>query len=300
MLQVYDCALTSATTRTNALAGETCAPNAQNKRFAAQIVIVGRSCMATPSLESTHWLMRILGIRFTRRNPTTGKLEKEREFGVNFNELQGFVPRSAISLPTKGRFNGEAQAKAADTGCGVPRKRRSASAAALTVIPPAAFGFEDRYVSNGSYVRSELKNQLGAVEYGAYSNYQVPSLKAPDPTRPPQGSESLTAGADWAALTVSSTGVSGTGYGEQTVNGRQLKTAGGGLVRAIAPRGRPFLRIAYADPNVRCVPSDGTPPWPRVATWVYGAANPSGDRNHKMIGWTAIRTPAAGNRTCWG
>lgn len=284
-------------------AGSTCDtadPNAPGP--GAQVVIVGKQCMATDSLENDHWLMRIMGIK--KKVPGSPKPTRQ---AVLFEELQGFVKRDDITrLPSaRNGFSSRERALGAYTGCGVPRKRRSPNSGTTTTIPPAAFGFEDRYVSNDSYMQSELARPpaLGAGNYGAYSNYQVPVLQAPDLKRPPEAGESFTAGADWAALATSSTAVSGAGYGGQRPPGqeRNRQTGPGGLVRAIVPRGRPFLeydRMSYSDPNVRCVSNEPppTPPWPRVATWIYGAANPSGERNHKMIGWIVVRRPEPGDR----
>ena len=147
------------------------------------------------------------------------------------------------------------------------------------------FGFQDRYVSNASFenCEGEFPPDLNPACYGPYANYQVPTLASKDPQLPTGDPR---AGADWAALTVSTTGASGAGYPSHPQDGQELEAAGGGFVRAIVPRDRPFSALdgfAYSDPNVPC-------DTPRVARWLYGAARPrSGER--AIYGWTAFRDP---------
>lgn len=80
--------------------------------------------------------------------------------------------------------------------------------------------------------------------------------------------------------------MSGSGYPAHPGAGQPLEAAGGGLVRAIVPRRRPFTTLdgfAYSDPNVAC-------DTPRIARWLYGAprARP-GER--RIFGWTPFRDP---------
>ena len=81
-------------------------------------------------------------------------------------------------------------------------------------------------------------------------------------------------------------GASGAGYPAHPGDGQQLEAAGGGFVRAIVPRDRPFTALdgfAYSDPNVPCDTR-------RVARWMYGATRPAaGER--PISGWTVFRDP---------
>ncbi len=141
-----------------------------------------------------------------------------------------------------------------------------------------------RRVGNASFAACEgdaPPPDLDPACYGPYSNYQVPTLASKDPQRPTGDPR---AGAVWAALTVSSTAVSGSGYPAHPQDGQALEAAGGGLVRAIVPRERPFTVLdgfAHADPNVPCDTR-------RIARWAYGFARP-GPGEHPIFGWTALR-----------
>ena len=94
------------------------------------------------------------------------------------------------------------------------------------------------------------------------------------------------AGADWAALTVSSTGVSGAGYPGHPQDGQELEAAGGGLVRAIVPRDRPSRRsTASPTPTPTC-------PATRCASRAGCTASRGRDPGERAIsGWTPFRDP---------
>ena len=49
--------------------------------------------------------------------------------------------------------------------------------------------------------------------------------------------------------------------------------------------------MRYSDPNVPCGRK-------RKARWSYGAANPGGDRNHKIFGWTVAKVSETTTRSC--
>lgn len=93
-------------------AGSTC-----DTGLPAQVVIVGKACMATDDLENRHWLMRILGIK----KKVPGRKDPVRQ-SVLFEELQGFVKRADITrLPSaRNGFSSLDRARGAYTGCGVP------------------------------------------------------------------------------------------------------------------------------------------------------------------------------------
>jgi hypothetical protein len=248
-----------------------------------EVQVQGRACMATDALEQSHYLARLLD----PSGPPAGA----------YRELQGFVRRDQLALGSEqttvggATYSPQELAEAAYSGCGpAPPKRRAVPIPfiALPGLPSGdrLFGFDDRYVSNASFADCEghaPPPDLRPGCYGPYANYQVPTLAAKDPqvaTGDPR------ARADWAALTVSSTGVSGSGYPAHPQDGQDVDAAGGGLVRAIVPRRRPFTALdgfAYADPNVPC-------DMPRVARWAYGFAVPRrGER--AIYGWTPFREP---------
>jgi hypothetical protein len=246
--------------------------------------VQGRACMATRQLEDTHYLVRLL--------------DPEGDPAAAYRELQGFVRRDQVTLGSTETTVGGAVydprqlAEAAYTGCG-PRPPKRAPVPFTPGVPAGLptgarlFAFEDRYVSNASYENCDPTSPPAC--YGPYSNYQVPTLASKDP-RLPTGDPR--AGADWAALTVSTTGASGAGYPAHPGDGQTLEAAGGGFVRAIVPRDRAFATLdgfAYSDPNVPC-------DTPRIARWLWGAALP-GAGERPIYGWTAFRDPQ-GPRAC--
>jgi hypothetical protein len=264
--------------------GATCDPTGDPpSAHPMEIQVQGRACMATDALESSHYLVRLLD----PSGPPAGA----------YRELQGFVRRDQLSLGSEqttvggAKYSPQELAEAAYSGCGpAPPKRRPVPVPFLPLpaLPTGdrLFRFEDRYVSNASFADCEghpPPPDLRPGCYGPYSNYQVPTLASKDPQVPTGDPRE---GADWAALTVSSTGVSGSGYPGHPQDGQELEAAGGGLVRAIVPRGRPFAALdgfAYADPNVPCDTR-------RVARWAYGYAVPApGER--AIYGWTPFRDP---------
>ncbi len=269
--------------RAHTRVGATCDPTGTPPAsHPTDIWVQGRACMATPQLEGTHYLIRLL--------------DPEGDPAAAYRELQGFVRRDQVTLGSAlttvgGATYDPAQlAEAAYTGCGPKPPKRAPvpfPAPSLPGLPTGErlFGFQDRYVSNASFenCEGEFPPDLNPACYGPYANYQVPTLASKDPQLPTGDPR---AGADWAALTVSTTGASGAGYPSHPQDGQELEAAGGGFVRAIVPRDRPFSALdgfAYSDPNVPC-------DTPRVARWLYGAARPrSGER--AIYGWTAFRDP---------
>ena len=256
--------------------GATCDPTGNPPTaHTADLWIQGRACMATQPLEDAHYLVRIL--------------DREGAPATAYRELQGFVRRDQLTL---GAADQTTRAEAAYTGCGPRPPKRAPVPFAFTPTFPGLptgerlFGFEDRYVSNASFANCEgdpPPPNLDPACYGPYSNYQVPTLASKDPQLPTGDPR---AGADWAALTVSTTGASGAGYPSHPQDGQELEAAGGGFVRAIVPRDRPFTALdgfAYADPNVPCDTR-------RIARWAYGATAPRpGER--AIYGWTVYRDP---------
>jgi hypothetical protein len=243
--------------------------------------VQGRACMGTKALEDAHYLVRLL--------------DPEGAPAAAYRELQGFVRRDRISLGSELTTIGGAVydpsqlAEAAYTGCGPrPPKREPVPVAFAPTLPglPSGerlFRFEDRYVSNASFATCEGKPgppNLDPACYGPLANYQVPTLYAKDPQLPTGDPR---AGADWAALTVSTTATSGAGYPSHPGDGQELEAAGGGLVRAIVPRARPFTALdgfLYSDPNVPCDTR-------RIARWMYGSM--PGEQS--LTGWTVFRDP---------
>jgi hypothetical protein len=239
--------------------------------------------MATDQLEQTYYLVRLL--------------DPSGPPAAAYRELQGFVRRDQLSLGSEqttiggATYSPEQLAEVAYSGCGyAPPKRAPVPAPALPLntLPrhDRLFVFTDRYVSNASFANCEGDGpppDLRPGSYGPLANYQVPTLAAKDPQLPTGDPRD---GADWAALTVSSTGVSGAHYPGHPQDGQSLEAAGGGLVRAIVPRQHAFDALdgfAYADPNVPCDTQ-------RLARWMYGAAKPAaGER--AIYGWTPFRDP---------
>jgi hypothetical protein len=270
--------------RTHQRVGATCDPTGDPPApHPIEVQIQGRACMASDALEAQYYLVRLL--------------DPSGPPAAAYRELQGFVRRDQLALGSEETTVGGATydppqlAEAAYSGCGPVPPKRAPVPAPLFALPglPSGdrlFGFADRYVSNASFANCEgdaPPPDLRPGCYGPYANYQVPTLAAEDPqveTGDPR------AGADWAALTVSTTGVSGAGYPGHPQDGQDLEAAGGGLVRAIVPRSRAFAALdgfAYADPNVLCDTR-------RLARWMYGAAQPSpGER--AIYGWTPFRDP---------
>ena len=238
--------------------------------------VQGRACMANQALEDTHYLVRLL--------------DPEGAPAAAYRELQGFVRRDQLTLgAATPEYDPAALAEAAYTGCGPrPPKRAPVPTPFAPTFPGLPkgewlFGFEDRYVSNASFANCEgdpPPPNLDPACYGPTANYQVPTLASKDPQLPTGDPR---AGADWAALTVSTTGASGAGYPSHPGEGQELEAAGGGFVRAIVPRDRAFTALdgfAYSDPNVPCDTR-------RVARWMYGTM--PGER--PISGWTVFRDP---------
>jgi hypothetical protein len=264
--------------------GATCDPTGSPPApHPIEIQVQGRACMATDALEASHYLIRLL--------------DPSGPPAAAYRELQGFVRRDQLSLGSEqttvggATYDPAALAEAAYTGCGPAPPRRRPVPVAFAPLPglPAGerlFRFTDRYVSNASFADCEghaPPPDLSPGCYGPYSNYQVPTLASKDPQVPTGDPR---AGADWAALTVSTTAVSGSGYPSVPIDGQDVDAAGGGLVRAIVPRSRPFTALdgfAYSDPNVPCDTA-------RVARWAYGFSDPA-PGEHRIVGWTAYRDP---------
>lgn len=241
--------------------GVTCTNPSQGSRsLPAEIEFVGKACMATSGLEGDHWLIRLL--------------DAPNSNGMRFRELQGFIPRSAITLSSSQVTRGQR----AYAGCGQRPSRRLADVSEpLPADATKLFTGADKYLSNGS--ESCAGTNPSPPCAGTLQNYQSPEF---DPR--------------WAVMVISSTAVSGVGYRrERDSAGRLVEVRGGGLVRAIVPRSpnssfRRYDRMTYSDPNVPCTR-------PLNARWSYGAANPAGDRDHRIFGWTVRREPA-GTRAC--
>jgi hypothetical protein len=262
--------------------GATCDPtDAPPTPHPMDIWVQGRACMASKALEDRHYMVRLL--------------DPEGDPAAAYRELQGFVRRDQLTLGSEqttiggGVYDPQQLAEAAYSGCGPrPAKRRPVPVDPAPTLPglPTGrhlFGFEDRYVSNQSFnvCEGQFPPNLNPPCYGPYANYQVPTLAFKDPQLPTGDPRE---GADWAALTVSTTGASGAGYPPHQGGGQTREAAGGGLVRALVPRSRPFTVLdafSYSDPNVPCDTR-------RRARWAYGYAPPRpGER--PIFGWTVFR-----------
>ena len=253
--------------RTHTRVGATCDPvGAPPASHPMDIWVQGRACMASPQLEDSHYLIRLL--------------DPEGDPAAAYRELQGFVRRDQLTLGSTLTTIGGAVydppqlAEAAYTGCGPrPPKRPPVPFAFTPAFPglPAGerlFGFQDRYVSNASFenCEGEFPPDLNPACYGPYANYQVPTLASKDPQLPTGDPR---AGADWAALTVSTTGASGAGYPSHPGDGQELEAAGGGFVRAIARATAPSPR-STASPT----PTPTSPATRRA--WRAGSTAPRG------------------------
>lgn len=244
--------------------GSTCAAGAPSDAY---FEVQGRACMADTSPQSdeeAHYLVILM-------NPPPQTLN---------SGLQGFLPSSAFERPsrTKDRMLENAYA-----GCGYqPFRKRKGTA--ITLPTSNYFAPTDGYVGNKSYARcGDNPDPPPGVEAcsGPYANYQGPQF---DPA--------------YAPLAISTTGVSGVKYrAKRLIRGADpFLTGGGGIVRAVIPRTgsasvRQFDEIGYVDPNVPCGQQ-------RLAKWIFIQGNPNGDRNHKMFGWTPLRTPTGAPRNC--
>ncbi|HWI08393.1 MAG TPA: hypothetical protein VNT54_12870 [Solirubrobacteraceae bacterium] len=177
--------------------------------------------------------------------------------------LRALVPKSAVPALTARERD---RIDDAYLGCGIRPKRLRGIDRDLKVEDTfRAFGSEvDRYISPEAFRDCGEEPGCGAP----YANYQ-----------------GFCYFNDVALLAASTTGVSAVGSG--TSGRRRLGPSG--IARAVVPREsrsefQVFDSIAYADPNV----PEGQG---HLATWIYGAANPNGDRTHKMFGWTPVRSP---------
>lgn len=229
----------------------------------ARLEVVGKACMKDDVLEDAHFLIRLLPVE---PDPA---IDNSRL--VKFNEYGGFVERGALPFTRGGtRWT---RAERAYAGCGQrPSKRikRPTEATPLPADRNRLFIRDDKYMSNNSEPRSDCRLNPIAPCAGSLQNYQLPEFDVPRV----------------AEITISTTAVSYRGY-RQGRNPKGGKGSGGGLVRALVPRGAASLfeeydTMTYSDPNVPC----GATP---KARWVYGAANPKGEPDHLMFGWALKR-----------
>ena len=140
--------------RAHVRVGATCDPvGAPPASHPMDIWVQGRACMASPQLEDSHYLVRLL--------------DPEGDPAAAYRELQGFVRRDQLTLGSAVTTVGGAVydppqlAEAAYTGCGPrPPKRAPVPFGFTPTFPglPAGerlFGFQDRYVSNASFENCE-------------------------------------------------------------------------------------------------------------------------------------------------
>ncbi len=225
----------------------------------ASFEVQGRACMATGALESANYLAIL-------QNPGPESAG---------SGLHGFVSSSAFSPePVVAE-----RLEAAYVGCGSqPFPLRTGVPVTLGtsgLFDPAG----DRYVGTNSYAACGQAAQGDSTCGGPLANYQGPEFAT-----------------GFAPLAIATTGVSGVNHAPTTVGASAFSTSGGGVVRAIVPRGRPlgalqYDEIATVDANVPCGQR-------RVAKWIFVAGNPGGDAQHKMLGWTPKRVPVGEPRRC--
>lgn len=179
--------------------GLTCRNSAGNQPKTI-LQVQGKACMATPSREGSHWLVRVL--------------EPDVSQTGAFRELQGFISRSVMPLSAARVQRG----LNAYPGCG--RRPKASVRSTPYDLPDAAaslFTNADKYMSNESepMCGDVMPRPAGWPNAGcaaSLTNYQVPGF---DPR--------------WAVLTISSTPVSGLGYKQlRTPDGRPVSAEGEG------------------------------------------------------------------------